>query len=90
VLKVSIKIDPSRTTNKPSYTVLVATLVDLGHVDRALAEAEPLLRLHPNDAHVLNACGRMFLELSRKKGNPAFARRGHACFAAAGSIQSAR
>lgn len=81
LLERSIRIDPSRQTNVASYTTLVATLVDLDRLGRALSEAEELLREQPRNTHALNACGRLFSVLARKTGDTAMERRAAWCFA---------
>jgi tetratricopeptide (TPR) repeat protein len=91
LLRESIAAEPSRRSNKASYTALVATLVDLGRLDEAMSEGPQLLKLHPDDPHVLNACGRLFQAVYKQTGNPSFKQRADACFARlAGSPPSTR
>jgi tetratricopeptide (TPR) repeat protein len=77
----SISIDPSRQSNRLGYTVLIATLTDLGRLRRAVAEADDLLKVHPNDSAVLNASGRAFFALAKKTADSSLHQRASACFA---------
>ena len=86
-LRASIALDPSRETNKPSYTSLVAVLRELDELDDARQEGEALLERYPNDSFVLFALGRVLKDLARRDRDPAMLERAQRCYRRAEELQ---
>ncbi|MCC6223370.1 MAG: tetratricopeptide repeat protein [Thermoleophilia bacterium] len=66
----SIGIDPSRETNRQTYAVLVAALLEAGRTDDAKAEGERLLAANPTDpgsARALAGAYRRLFELTGER-----------------------
>jgi tetratricopeptide (TPR) repeat protein len=69
LLRYSIKLDPSRETNRATYTCLVTALLGAGRTDDAKAEGERLLEANPADPAVARALAAVYQRLFERTGD---------------------
>lgn len=79
----SLGIDASRETNRETYAVLVAVLLEVGRTDDAKAEGERLLAVNPTDPTVARALAAAYRRLFERTGEPRWQAAAESCRARA-------